>query len=41
MALENELEERFPLPRNMAAIRTEKYKRYIYIIIIITDEWDL
>ena len=31
----NDLEQLFSLPRNTAALRTEKYKRYKYFIIII------
>ena len=31
----NDLEQQFSLPRNTAALRTEKYKRYKYFIIII------
>ena len=34
-ALVNDLQERFPLPRIKAALRTEKSKRYINILVVV------
>ena len=34
-AIMNDLEEQFSLPRNTAALRTEKYKRYINILLLL------